>query len=189
VARSARRPGSVSLEPHRLQPPALAQGVQGEEPPLRPAQPVRVPEEPRSEEPRSRHRPQLPGGGLDLHRVTGKRLPGVLDGEALGREPQRGFLARELWEETKQAGPDGAALFAPYQRSREEREPREKLPRFYAYPFGYFDFKWGGHYIEREVHEWFSFPAAEPRTCGRCGTSDLDWFRQRYTPGKQEEDA
>jgi hypothetical protein len=47
------------------------------------------------EEPRSRHRPELPGGGLYPHLIAGKRLPGVLQGQAFGREPQGGLPSRQ----------------------------------------------------------------------------------------------
>src|SRR5918995_370071 len=88
--RPSRSPGRVPFESHRFQPPTLAEGVQREKPLLGTAQPVRV-----LEEPRAGHRPQLPAGGLDLHRVAGERLPGVLHGEALGGEPQGGLPARQ----------------------------------------------------------------------------------------------
>lgn len=78
---TAWRPGRVRLEPQRLQPPALAQRVQSEESPLRPAQGVRV-----LEEPRARHRTQLAGMRPDPDLVAGERLPGMFDDEALGRQ-------------------------------------------------------------------------------------------------------
>ncbi len=74
----SRSPGRVPLQSHRLQPPALAQRVQREEPPLRPARPVRV-----LEVPRARHRSQLAGFRFGPDLVAGERLPGVFDREAL----------------------------------------------------------------------------------------------------------
>src|SRR5215218_3781099 len=85
-ARSARRPGSVALQPHRLEPPALPEVGEGEEPLLRAR-------DRGLEEPRPAHLPEPPGGGLDLHLVAGERLAAVLEREALGGQPQRRLAA------------------------------------------------------------------------------------------------
>src|SRR5829696_8494792 len=85
---TSRGPRSVPLEPQRLQPTAIAQGVQREK--------SRLGEHARAlEQPRTRHRPQPAGGRLHLHGVARERLPVVLDGEALGRQPERRFPARQ----------------------------------------------------------------------------------------------
>ena len=63
--------GSVPFEPQRLQPPALAQGVQGEQPGLRA-------EARGAEQPRPGEGAQLPGLRREARVVAGERLARVL---------------------------------------------------------------------------------------------------------------
>jgi hypothetical protein len=76
--RSAGPPGRVPLQPQRLQPAGLAEGVQPEEARLRRGRR-------RAEQPRPSDRPQLAGVRLDPHLVARERRAPVLQGEALRR--------------------------------------------------------------------------------------------------------
>lgn len=88
--------------------------------------------------------------------------------------------AEELERETEESGAERVS------------DSRKRLGRFYERggPMaGYFLFKYGEMYVEREEATFFStFPLREPEECARCGTDDVTSWRERFGD-KGESDA